>query len=272
MKETGSSNNRALPGELVIITDPEHPLYDQRIFERTTDPEFRKLKENIRVYGIIEPVIVRQGPNSELVVVAGRRRVRAAQVLAEEGENISVPYFLQEKAQNFGTNPLGVMISENEIRRGDNAVVRARKIQRFLDESENIALAEKTFGLHRRTLRDHMDLLKMSPEVLKAVERGKLAYDLALEWKDLSHEKQEAKLQTMVEKAEEKGKEKVTRKEKPFELGKTKWSVRQIKEAGEYAQTPKNYKLLLRIVAGAASEDEVKQAKDQFTWLEVLEA
>jgi len=73
--------------------EPDHIVKDQpyRLFRvddllsgqfqsRLTfdDPEFEELLENVRVYGVLEPIIVRPTPSGKFEVVAGERRLAAA--------------------------------------------------------------------------------------------------------------------------------------------------------------------------------------------------
>ena len=74
-------------------SEPDHIVKDQpyRLFRvddllsgqfqsRLTfdDPEFEELLENVRVYGVLEPIIVRPTPSGKFEVVAGERRLAAA--------------------------------------------------------------------------------------------------------------------------------------------------------------------------------------------------
>jgi ParB family transcriptional regulator, chromosome partitioning protein len=173
------------PEELVLVEDREHPLYDPRI-EMPID---EALVRNIMYCGIIQPITIKKEGGLP-VVVAGRQRVRAAREankrLEEMGKvKIRVPAVIAKREVNAGDH-LGMAISENELRKDDSPLGKARKCAQYLamvggDED----LAAVTFGVTKHCVQQWMKLLDCSTPILKAVECGKIAASAAAKLADL---------------------------------------------------------------------------------------
>ena len=182
------------PERLTLITDPAHPLYDERI----KLPLDESLVKNIMVYGVKIPVLVRK--NGEAIeVVDGRQRVRAAieaNKRLEEAGNLPVKVkILVEK----GSDPelFGICILTNELRRGDSVLTKARKAKRMLDldaDEDRCALA---FGITKVQLGRWLKLLDLDPKVQKAVEAEEIGATAAAELAELSREKQVEELEKL---------------------------------------------------------------------------
>jgi len=170
------------PSKLVIVGfDQEKEgsaLEDERARWELNDA----LVRNIMVYGIQQPVLVRQEAGITFVV-DGRQRVKAAREAAKRqsaaGEfEVKVPCI---EVQADDNRVVGIMVSTNELRADDSVMGKARKASRLLDmtgDEEEVSLA---FGRHVRTIRNWLKLLKMAPEVHEAIEAGKISANAALE-------------------------------------------------------------------------------------------
>lgn len=176
---------------------PEHPLYDERVFL----PVEESLVRNIRAYGVLEAVSVRK--NGGLVeVIVGRQRVRAAREANRRNEEeglmpIKVPCFVKRAKDK---RVIGVMVSENEHRRDDDAITRANKAQRMLDfgnTEEEVAIA---FGITKASLKNLLSILDLSDKVQKMIADGKVPYSAAITLRDLPRKEQETKAVEMAEK------------------------------------------------------------------------
>ncbi len=159
------------PDELELVTDPAHPLYDERVHDLIDDAMVR----NIMSVGIIEPiVIVRDWDAGKNLVVAGRQRVKNAREanrrLRERGEAIILVPAVIRKDTDGGATLAAVAVSENEIRKPDTALVKAAKMQRLQNlghDADSIALH---FGVNKLTVENHLALIGCSAAVKKAVE------------------------------------------------------------------------------------------------------
>lgn len=185
------------PEKLVIVgldteEGPEHPLYDERIHLPVTEV----FVDNIAEYGVIEPVIVRKNGDS-LEVVDGRRRVRGArEANKRKGVEVSVPTMFRREPEQSGF--LGVVISLNEQRVDDNALVKAKKAQRMLNAGKSEQDVARAFGVTRVAIGQWVKLLDLALKVQRAVEAGKIAASAAATLVDLTHEEQEKKLEEMI--------------------------------------------------------------------------
>jgi len=202
------------PETLKVITDPKHPLFDPRV-ER---PPSEKMVLSIMHLGIIEPLVIwRDG--QDVYIVDGRQRRAAAleanKLRAKEGrELIECPCVWR---RGDDAKLYEISISANEVRSGDSAIERAKKMQRLADfgrDEEQIAVV---FGCTTATVRSSLALLECDVKVQRAVESGQVAATIATKLAKLPREEQVAKLGEMVVAGATKGAAaaKVVRGEKP---------------------------------------------------------
>jgi ParB family transcriptional regulator, chromosome partitioning protein len=189
------------PDDLILVTDKSHPLYDERVH----DPVDENMVKNVMVHGIIEPVIVRRNGEKndvpQVEIVAGRQRVKwaraANKLLAKEGKQlIRVPATTR---RGDGGDLMGVMITENEGRHGDGPLVRAAKLQRFINMGRTEEDAALMFCKSVAAVRDLLALLDCDATVQKAVEQGTIGATLAArQLSRLPRDEQKAELQRMI--------------------------------------------------------------------------
>jgi ParB family transcriptional regulator, chromosome partitioning protein len=193
------------PEKLTLVTDPKHPLFDERVHL----PVDEALVRNIMVYGITQPVTLRLNgriPDGThdgkpiVEVVVGRQRVKAAleanKRLAKEGaELIRVPAVM--KRAEAGTLA-GVMIGENEHRKADTPIVRARKLERFLALGKSEEEAAIAFGVTEATIKNMLKVLELHPKVQKAIEAGTVPVNVAKELSVIPQEEQGAALDKLI--------------------------------------------------------------------------
>jgi len=165
---------------------PEHPRYDPRSkSEFPSDDEDRalieELKQSRRILQSIRVAKVKyRDKNSELrerlEVVVGRRRVMAArfvnawlrkQGVTDPNDLVWVPLLIDR------SDSLDHMISqivENEHRKGDTVLNRARKAARLLSMGADVKRVALTFGKSVHTVQGWLRLASASPLLLKLVE------------------------------------------------------------------------------------------------------
>ncbi len=171
------------PEKLVIIEDPKHPLYDERAF----GPVDEALVLNIMANGVLQPIIFRteeMNGKNVAVVIAGRQRVKAAREankrLAAKGEPLRMVPAVRRKSNDHDT--IGFMVSENELRKNDDMLIKASKARRMMEEysysEEKCALM---FGVSVATLRRYMAIDEATPEVRSAFVAGELPAGAAVE-------------------------------------------------------------------------------------------
>lgn len=140
------------PEKLHLVTDKTHLLYDERI----NLPIDEGMVLNINELGVLEPIIVWKDPETGLTcVVVGRQRVKhtleANKLRLKEGkEPLLVPGVVKRGSANQMAK---YMVSENEIRRPDTPLGRAKKMSDALDrglDEDDIAVL---FGCSVQTVR-----------------------------------------------------------------------------------------------------------------------
>jgi ParB family chromosome partitioning protein len=196
------------PEDLIIIgldtkDSEEHALYDERI----KLPVHEGMVASIKVYGVIEDVVVRKnGPACE--VVDGRQRVRAARQanleLKRDGKaEVRIPVTTRKGDDG---EMLGVSVATNEQRTADSPIVRAKKAQKMLDQGREKPYVAMSFGVSQVVLNGLLALLELDRSVQKAVEAGELSVSAAAKLVRLKREDQRAKLAEVREKAKTTGK------------------------------------------------------------------
>lgn len=243
------------PDVLVLIEDPAHPLYDERV----KLPVDEALVKSIMVHGVIEPVVVRKN-GEELEVVAGRQRTKAAREanlrLERDGkEPVLVPCTVRRGEDR---DLFGVMVSENAIRQGDSPLVESAKAQRLVNMGASDEYVATSFGWSLAVLKARLALLDLDGSVKRAVESGKVSPTAAAQLSKLTREKQREKLAELVAP----GVPKVSvKRAKAAALGKVNLrpSLKQIKAARENAPLDM-VKLTLDWVIGEVSDEEFAKA------------
>lgn len=114
---------------LVITTDPTHPLYQDRALEDADPFLVQDMEQNGWKHGNVVVVISKDDPNKYLVV-AGRRRTKAAQAAGIK----EVPAICLGDEQHLRPSDLvSVMVRENEHRKQNNTLARALEASKLLD-------------------------------------------------------------------------------------------------------------------------------------------
>ncbi|WP_353052234.1 ParB/RepB/Spo0J family partition protein [Serratia marcescens] len=230
------------PERLHLVTDRAHPLYDERIHL----PLDEAMVLNIMDQGVLEPIIVWKDPETGLsCVVAGRQRVRhtleANTRLVKEGKKPKlVPAVVK---RGSAVRMAQAMISENEIRRADTPLGRAKKMADALERGHDEADLSLMFGVGVQTIRATLALLDATQAVKDAVESGAITVTQARQLANLSPDEQREKVKEVESAtAGTKGHEKARRQRQV--IGDAKPRMKSRKEitkalesaSGDYAQ------------------------------------
>lgn len=198
------------PDKLTVVTDRSHPLYDRRAEE----PPDEALVLSIMAHGIKQPVAVRHNGYEDdakeqpiVEVVAGRRRVIAARdankrLRAQGSEPVRVPAVLVRGDQS---SLIGTMIIENEIRKSDSTLERARKLQRYLDTGKTLDEAAIVFGVTKATVNNYLKVLELHPNVQRAIEREGVPVNVVKELSSMPQEDQPTALAKLINAGATKG-------------------------------------------------------------------
>lgn len=196
------------PRDLMLIDDPEHPLYDERVHLPTEE----RLVKNIAMHGVIEPVIIAKNADGKAMVVDGRQRVKAAleasdRLEAEGKERVMVPCFVR---RGNGESLFGVSVSANEHRKDDSPLGRASKMLRLLETGRTEEECAVIFGVTSQTIQNWLKLVELPNAVQDAVDRGVISATAASGLSGLDHKECKTALAKLI--AESGGKKPSKRK------------------------------------------------------------
>ena len=156
---------------------PEHPLFDERALE----PPDEALVASIMAVGVLEPIIFRNnGDRPEIVF--GRRRTVAAREASKRLQAAGHSSLLIGAIHRRGSDAVTIesSVAENEIRRGDTPLLRARKAQRMIARGMDEGTIARAFGCSMQSLQESIRLLDLSDDVLAQVESGGVSASAAL--------------------------------------------------------------------------------------------
>src|SRR5437660_4278438 len=147
-----------------IKPNPEQP-------RRAFDPAaLQELSDSLRIHGILQPLLVREGL-AGYELIAGERRLRAAEIagLAE------VPVIVHPGSGGRLEERLELALVENLQRTDLNAIEEARAIQRLLREFglTHEALSER-IGKGRIAIAQTIRLLGLPEPAIKAIEQAQI--------------------------------------------------------------------------------------------------
>jgi ParB family chromosome partitioning protein len=157
--------------KLTLVTDPAHPLYDERIHYPVNERWARRFAKR----GCRSILKVRKDGEA-LLIVDGRQRyntITAANKL-REAEGLE-PLLVQVELERGDMADLSLLGEElNAFRVGDDAMTRARKMQRQLDMGVAPDEVAEAFDLTPDGLKFNLRLLDLSPRVQAAVQKGRV--------------------------------------------------------------------------------------------------
>ncbi len=152
---------RQLPIEL-IAPNPHQPRH---AFDQDT---LLALAQSIRLRGVLQPVLVTPIPGGRYELIAGERRLRAAQL----AELSTIPAIVRVKEDAAS---LEVALIENMVREDLNPVDEARACAALVEE---LGLTREEVGLRvgrsRVAVSNLLRLLDLPDEALELLERGEL--------------------------------------------------------------------------------------------------
>jgi len=186
------------PEALHLVIETDHPLYDERVHDPLDDAMVR----NIMALGVIEPVVINKNIETGRVeVVAGRQRVKNAREankrLYEMGRPpVKVPAIIRK---GEGAELASVAVSENELRRSDTAMVRARKMRQLEGMGHDHEAISVAFGVNVKTVENTLVLLDCSKAVQGAVESGLIGITDVKQLSRLTPEQQAEKIQEIAQ-------------------------------------------------------------------------
>jgi ParB family chromosome partitioning protein len=134
------------------------------------EPEsLKELADSIHTAGVLQPLLVRRGPDGDYQLVAGERRLRAAQMAGLR----KVPAIVRELDDRA---MMELALIENIQREDLNPIEEARAYHMLIEKVglTHDQLSERV-GKQRATISNSLRLLGLVPEVLDMVSRGTLS-------------------------------------------------------------------------------------------------
>jgi len=136
--------------------------------------QLAKLTESIRQFGVLSPLLVREGGQGQYQIVYGHRRYRAAKAAGLQTVTVDV-------AQLTDVQVLELQVTENVQRADLQPLEEAEAYQRLVDEAgyTPVQIAERV-GKSKAWVYARLKLLALGPEARKAFEQGKISATIAV--------------------------------------------------------------------------------------------
>ena len=167
--------------ELPIIQIDNNPDQPRRNFDNES---LNELASSIKLYGIIQPIVVRPTGNGRYMIVSGERRWRAAKIARLS----TVPVVIRDVEDQ---TLLELALVENLQREDLNVIESAASMNILAEEYglTQIQLAER-LGKSRTAVANTLRLLKLEPEIQQYLRDEKLTEGQARPLIGLEPEKQ----------------------------------------------------------------------------------
>ncbi|MCX6746407.1 MAG: ParB/RepB/Spo0J family partition protein [Candidatus Parcubacteria bacterium] len=153
--------------------------------KRFDHSELEELIDSIKSYGIIQPLIATKTDDDKYQLIAGERRLRAAQILNLK----TVPILVREAKEQ---EKLELALIENVQRKNLNSLEEAMSYKRLIDEF-NLSQEEvgHKIGKKRSTITNTLRLLTLPEEIQKAILDEKITEGHARAIVALQNEKEQ---------------------------------------------------------------------------------
>lgn len=176
--------------QVVVVTDPSHPLYDERV----TWPLNEAMVISIMRKGVIKPIRIRKSADNLLEVVDGRRRVmhlreanRRLKLAGEPPKQVKAELMKGDDAEAYS------ICAAANLHEPETPLSRARKAVKMMNQGRSEADVAADIGCTEAHLVNNLlPLVDMSPVVQKAVEQRKMTASAAIQLKNKSADEQKA--------------------------------------------------------------------------------
>jgi ParB family chromosome partitioning protein len=155
------------PQEVLIDSIDANPYQTRR---RVNEASLEELAESIRASGVVQPVVLRPGPNGRFQLVAGERRWHAS----KRAGKTTIPAVIRQISNE---QAMEITIIENLQRENLNPIEQAKAFERLSREfgltQEQIAART---GKDRASIANFIRLLKLPEALQDALETGVLSF------------------------------------------------------------------------------------------------
>ena len=183
---------------------PEHP------FHVDMDDAMREMVESIKRFGVLSPAVARQKEDGRYELISGHRRKKACELAGIEKMPVIVRNMDRDEAIIFmvDSNLQRERLLPSEKAFSYKMKLDAMKRQGKRNDLSSSPLATKSetrtadiigerFGEGKDTVHRYIRLTELTPDLLKMVDEGKIAFRPAVELSYLSKEEQTFLLMTM---------------------------------------------------------------------------
>ena len=181
---------------------PDHPFHVEM------DDAMREMAESVRRFGVLSPAVARQKEDGRYELISGHRRKKACELAGIEkmpvivrnmGRDEAIIFMVDSNLQRERLLPSEKAFSykmklDAMKRQGARTDLTSVPMAQKLTSRE--LLAEKS-GESQDQVRRYIRLTELTPDLLKMVDEGKIAFRPAVELSYLSKEEQASLLMTM---------------------------------------------------------------------------
>jgi ParB-like chromosome segregation protein Spo0J len=182
---------------------PEHP------FHVDMDDAMREMVESVKRFGVLSPVVARQKEDGRYELISGHRRKKACELAGIEKMPVIVRNMDRDEAIIFMVDSnlqrerllpsekafsYKMKLDAMKRKQGERTDLTSAPMVQKLTSRE--LLAEKSGDSHEQ-VRRYIRLTELTPDLLKMVDEGKIAFRPAVELSYLSKEEQASLLMTM---------------------------------------------------------------------------
>ena len=190
----------------ILITEidgfPEHP------FHVDMDDAMREMVESVKRFGVLSPVVARQKEDGRYELISGHRRKKACELAGIEKMPVIVRNMDRDEAIIFmvDSNLQRERLLPSEKAFSYKMKLDAMKRQGARTDLTSVPMAQKLTsrellaeksGESQDQVRRYIRLTELTPDLLKMVDEGKIAFRPAVELSYLSKEEQASLLMTM---------------------------------------------------------------------------
>ena len=181
---------------------PEHP------FHVDMDDAMREMVESVKRFGVLSPAVARQKEDGRYELISGHRRKKACELAGIEKMPVIIRNMDRDEAVIFmvDSNLQRERLLPSEKAFSYKMKLDAMKRQGKRNDLTSVPMAQKLTsrellaeksGESQDQVRRYIRLTELTPDLLKMVDEGKIAFRPAVELSYLSKEEQTSLLMTM---------------------------------------------------------------------------
>ena len=197
--------------ERVIEIEPERLRdFEAHPFHVTEDDEMKNLMESIKLYGILNPLIVRPRPEGFYEIISGHRRKYAAQNLGyrkipviirvlsdEEAVVMMVDSNLQRENLLPSEKAFAIKMKYEAIKRNGGRRIKGSQSGILQKGIRSVHILGEQTGDSPKQIQRYLKITELVPELLAMLDNRKISFNPAYEIAFLTEEQQEKVVKAM---------------------------------------------------------------------------